>query len=387
MLYRTCFVAILLCSLCVKKISAQDLTAVIGAMPEEIAAYDGIIESRSEVNIGGIQFIEGRVKKRKVVFVVSGVGKVNAAMTCTILLKHFNPSRVLFTGVAGGISQDIGIGDIIIADSVVQHDFGTLKNDGAIEYWGAKNPIDQSINPVFFRADSLLLKTAKLLSSSIKLDPIVIHHSQRYPTIKNGIIATGDQFISSFQKKSELRKTLNAQAVEMEGGAVAQVCYQQKVPFLIIRSISDLAGNDAKVNFNAFVKTASKNAAIIVGRIIESLPDISYQQTNHYYKTELYFGQTYNGKTVTETQWQQFLSSYVTPKFPDGLTVINGYGQWYSDKQKSIIREKSKVVIIIHQGDPSFEASIQYIIGNYCRQFNQESVLRVDSKPEKVSFD
>jgi adenosylhomocysteine nucleosidase len=386
MLYKTCFVAIIVCSLFFQKISAQDLTAVIGAMPEEIAAYDGIIESRKEVNVGGIHFIKGNIKKRNVVFVVSGVGKVNAAMTCTILLQHFKPSRVLFTGVAGGISQDIHIGDIVIADSVVQHDFGTLTNDSSIKYWGAQNPIDQSRNPVFFKADSLLLRTAKLQSSNIILTPIVINQSSRFPAIKNGIIATGDQFISSLQKKLELKKTLNAQAVEMEGGAVAQVCYQQKVPFLIIRSISDLAGSDAEVNFNEFVKTASKNAAQFVQRIIESLPEANSHSSDEYFKTELYFGMNNQGKTITEQQWQQFLSDYITPRFPAGLTVIDSYGQWYSEKQKRIIRERSKVVVIFHQGDPDFEASIQYITGHYCKQFNQESVMRVDSKTEKVSF-
>ncbi|MCU7549978.1 5'-methylthioadenosine/adenosylhomocysteine nucleosidase [Chitinophagaceae bacterium LB-8] len=384
--YRNYFVAILLFSLFIQKVSAQDLTAVIGAMPQEIAAYDGMIENRHEVNVGGIQFIKGYIKKRNVVFVVSGIGKVNAAMTCTMLLQHFKPSRVLFTGVAGSIDQDIHIGDIVIADSVVQHDFGTLTDGNAFQYWGAQNPIDQSKNPVFFKADSLLLSTAKLQSASIMLEPIVIQQLSRAPVITNGIVATGDQFISSVQKKLELKKTLHAQAVEMEGGAVAQVCHQQKVPFLIIRSISDLAGSDAEVNFSQFLQIASKNAAKFVGCIIEALPKASHQQAKDYYKTELYFGMSYDGKTVTEQQWQQFLSRYITPKFPDGLTVIDGYGQWYSEKQKRIVRERSKVVVIYHQDDPGFETSIQFITGSYCKQFHQESVMRVDSKTEKVTF-
>jgi adenosylhomocysteine nucleosidase len=358
----------------------------MGAMPEEIGAYHGMMESKSEVHIGGIRFVKGHIKNRNVVFVASGVGKVNAAMTCTILLQHFKPSRVLFTGVAGGISQEIGIGDIVIADSVVQHDFGTLTDDNTFQYWGAHNPVDAVRNPVFFKPDTFLLRAAKLQSSNVRLDPININQVARVPAIKNGIIATGDQFIASVQKKLELKKVLNAQAVEMEGGAVAQVCHQQKVPFLIIRSISDLAGSDAEVNFNAFLKVASKNAARFVERIITSLPESCNKQAGDYYKTELYFGMDNNGKTISRAQWRKFLSGYITPKFPDGLTVIDGYGQWLSEPQKKIVREKSKVVVIYHQAEPGFEASVQYIIGHYCRLFNQESVMRVDSKMEQVSF-
>lgn len=366
--------------------AAQDLTAIMGAMPEEIAAYQQIIQNKKEINVHGIRFIKGNIKNRNVVLVGSGVGKVNAAMTSTLLLQHFQPDRVLFTGVAGGISQDMNIGDIVIADSLVQYDFGTMNKDNTISYWGAENPVNHTRNPVFIKSDAQLVTIAKSAAAHLKLAPIVIDHTNRLPEIKSGIIATGDLFLSSSQKKQEIYSALKAKAVEMEGGAVAQVCYQHQVPFLVIRSISDLADELADSSFTQFIGIASKNAMRLVQEIIELLPTSTPSPSCCFYKTELYFGLTSGGREISESQWSSFLNKYITPKFPDGLTVINSYGQWYSTKEQRIIKEKSKVVTLLHKEGPEFENALQYIIDHYRKQFHQESVLRADSKMEKVLF-
>jgi adenosylhomocysteine nucleosidase len=375
---------ILLFSFLCQRGIAQDLTAIMGAMPEEIAAYQQIIQNKNEINVQGIRFIKGNIKNRNVVLVGSGVGKVNAAMTSTLLLQHFQPDRVLFTGVAGGLSQDMNIGDIVIADSLVQYDFGTMNKDNTISYWGAENPIDHTRNPVFLKSDAQLVAIAKTASTHLQLAPIVINHTSRSPEVKSGIIATGDLFLSSPQKKQEIHKLLKAKAVEMEGGAVAQVCYQHQVPFLVIRSISDLADELADSSFNQFIGIASNNAMHLVQEIIELLPTNSKSPTCCFYKTELYFGLTSQGREISETQWSNFLNQFITPKFPEGLTVINSYGQWYSNKEHRIIREKSKVVTIIHKEGLEAENAINSIIDHYRKQFQQESVLRADSKMEKV---
>jgi adenosylhomocysteine nucleosidase len=383
---KTCFVWILFCSFCFQRSAAQKVSAIMGAMPEEIAALKEIIQDGREVVVGGIPFIKGRIKNRAVVLVQSGVGKVNAAMTCTLLLENFKPASVIFTGVAGGIDPAIHIGDIVIADSVVQHDFGTWNNDNTFVHWGAQNPIDGVRNPVFFTSDSVLRNLAQRQGEALTLEPIVLHQQTRTPVIRHGVIATGDQFISSSQKKAELNKTLHAQAVEMEGGAVAQVCYEHRVPFLIIRSISDLAEEEARESFAAFMKTAAKNAATVVAGILQMLPESKASQDSDFVKTEIYFGMESQGKLITEKQWQTFLDRYITPRFPDGFTVTNSYGQWFSTKTKKVVKEPSRVVVILHQKDGATEEAIIAITKAYQQQFKQEAVLRVDTKTERVSF-
>jgi adenosylhomocysteine nucleosidase len=138
-------------------------------------------------------------------------------------LQRFHPSRVLFTGVAGGIGHEVNIGDIIISDSVIQHDFGTLNRNDSIEYWAVANPISDQPNPVYYRADSSLISNAMRASASLQLAPVVIDGMRFVPKVKRGVIATGDLFISSASKKTQLYKQLHADAVEMEGAAVAQV--------------------------------------------------------------------------------------------------------------------------------------------------------------------
>lgn len=378
--------AIFIFSLFAQKNYSQQPIAIIGAMPEEISIYWNDIQNRKIDTIEGIKFVSGNLKNKYVVLVESGVGKVNSTMTCTVLIQHFKPSVILFTGVAGGLSNDLEIGDIIISDSVVQYDFGTLNDDNSITYWGAKNPIDNKRNPIFFKADPHLVTIAKTAAIHIQLDSIVISKVLRMPKIKTGIIATGDLFIASSKRKYQLNSTLGANAVEMEGGAIAQVCFEQHVPFLIIRSISDLANKNSEVNYEDFVKIASVNSAILSENIIQSLQQKTQEKTRgELYKTELYFGQTYNGKKITAGQWQLFLNNYITPKFPKGLTVVDGYGQWFSSRKNVIIKEPTKILVIIHRDSTPVEDSIERIIQAYCRIFNQESVLWTESKLNFVS--
>ncbi len=244
--------------------------AILGAFDEEIAILEGQLVNPKAHTIQGIQFLTGTLNEQNVVIARTGVGKVNAAMTATLVIEHFRPNRVIFTGVAGGLNPDLRIGDIVIAEKTAQHDLGRLES-AEIENFGVRNPINGKRNPVFFFADPGLLQTTETVLADIKLSPLQTPQGQRHPRIITGTVVTGDVFVASDAKKTNLHKNLGADAVEMEGAAVAQICWQHNVPCLVIRSLSDNAGANASEDFKKYYKIAARNSAALVTRIISRL--------------------------------------------------------------------------------------------------------------------
>ena len=225
---------------------------------------------RKEQNIEGIRCMIGEINEKQVVVARTGVGKVNAAMTTMLLIEHFRPSEVIFTGVAGGINPDLLLGDIVIAAKTAQHDLGRLTSSG-LKNRSAKNPIDGQRNPIFFPAGARLLKAAELASRRTTFQPFQVPQGERFPRITKGIVVTGDVFVASEAKRRTLREHLQADAVEMEGAAVAQICWQQRVPCLAVRSISDSANADARQDFKKYYKIAAQNSAALVVNIVKQL--------------------------------------------------------------------------------------------------------------------
>ena len=244
--------------------------AILGAFDEEVAILEGQLANPRAHTIEGIQFLTGTLNEQNVVIARTGVGKVNAAMTATLVIEHFQPNRVIFTGVAGGLNPDLQIGDIVIAQKTAQHDLGRLES-AKIENMGTKNPINGKRNPVFFPADPGLLQITETALEGIELNPFQTPQGQRHPRIIKGTVVTGDMFVAFDAKKVALHKNLGADAVEMEGAAVAQICWQQDVPCLVIRSLSDNAGANASEDFKKYYKIAARNSAALVTRIISQL--------------------------------------------------------------------------------------------------------------------
>jgi adenosylhomocysteine nucleosidase len=245
-------------------------TAILGAMGSEVNLLVAELEDAKDHEIEGIFFWEGRLRGRRVVVARTGVGKVNAAITATLLYVHFRPAEVLFTGIAGGLRPGLLPGDIVIAAKTVQHDFGTLTS-GRFHRRGARNPISPERNPVFLPADRRLLRAALAAAKTVKLDAIRMRKGARTPDIVEGTVATGDVFVASPAKKAELHRELGADAVEMEGAAVAQVCWQWRVPCLVIRSVSDLADDNALADARTFLRIAAANSAALVTEIVAGL--------------------------------------------------------------------------------------------------------------------
>ena len=251
-----------------QRYKAKPVTGLLGAFGAEVALVKQSISKPKTVVVDGITFTTGRIGKQRVVVAETGIGKVNAAMTTALMLDHFRPRRILFTGIAGGINPDLQPGDIVIASRTIHHDYQsiTFEQKPTIQ---TRNGVTGQPNPAYFPADSLMLLRAQTIARTVPFEPIPI--TTRPPTVVTGTVVTGDQFISSSQKVAQLRQEFGADATEMEGAAVAQVCYQIQVPLLVIRSLSDRADDNARRDMLSFYQTAARNSARLVLAIVEGL--------------------------------------------------------------------------------------------------------------------
>ncbi len=236
---------------------------VMGAMDEEIGLIKETMVIEKIDTISQRIFYMGKILNIPCICVKAGIGKVNAAITAEILIAKYKVDAIIFTGVAGGINPEIKIGDVVISRKVFHHDFGKITPDGFF-------PFDTT----GFLADSLLIEIAQEAASRIKFASIpenICKERNRYPRVILGDIATGDQFIADDKKRNWIEKTFAVECVEMEGAAVAQVCVINKVPFVIIRSLSDLANENADIDFEEFVKYSARNSSLIVKEMFNLL--------------------------------------------------------------------------------------------------------------------
>ncbi|MBW7992737.1 MAG: 5'-methylthioadenosine/adenosylhomocysteine nucleosidase [Planctomycetes bacterium] len=247
----------------VKEITREPVTAILGAFEQEIILLEDELTDAQEQIIEEIRFVSGQLRGKRVVIAYTGIGKVNAAMTTTLLIEHFKPDKVIFTGIAGAVNRQLQPGDIVIAEKTAHHDMGTVWPEGLF-HKGVKNRLTGWKNPVFFDGDEQLLKLAERASQQVELRSIRIISGQRSPKVVKGVVVTGDAFIASAEKCAELRKKLNADAVEMEGAAVAQLCFQRGIGYLVIRSISDNADEGAVLDKQTFYLLAAKNSSSLV---------------------------------------------------------------------------------------------------------------------------
>jgi adenosylhomocysteine nucleosidase len=223
--------------------------ALIG-ISSEIAPVEARLEGAVVTRIQGVVFTAGKIDGASVVTARSGAGKVNAAFAATLLVDHFMPSAVVFTGTAGAIDPELNPGDVVIGTAVGYHDFGDITSDGFVRS-ATRDASSGRLDPFFFPADAKLLAAARRATTSVKVSG----------RIREGRIVTGDAFVANPMRREDIRRELNASAVEMEGAAVAQVCARFGVPLIILRSITDHADGGAPDSYKQFVGVASRNAA------------------------------------------------------------------------------------------------------------------------------
>ncbi|MCU0353083.1 MAG: 5'-methylthioadenosine/adenosylhomocysteine nucleosidase [Cytophagales bacterium] len=260
------FAVVFLCF--VRVATGQSVTAILGAFDEEVRILQASLKDKKEETVNGVRFAIGTLNGRRVVVAETGVGKVNAAMTMALLLHVYKPAQVLFTGIAGGLNPDLQPGDIVIASRVAHHDFGTVLHNMQPSRQ-TRNPIDRELNPEYFPADSVLLLRAQQAARTARFDKLTL--TNQLPQVVVGTVVTGDVFVSSSEKVKQLRRDFGADATEMEGAAVAQVCWQLKTPCIVIRSLSDRADENARGDMMTFYKTAAKNSAALVTEILGRL--------------------------------------------------------------------------------------------------------------------
>lgn len=256
-----------------QRYKTRPVTGLLGAFGAEVALVKQSLKKPKDVVVDGIVFTTGRLGNQRVVVAETGIGKVNAAMTTALLLDHFRPRRVLFTGIAGGTNPDLQPGDIVIASRTAHHDYSSV-TDKNTPVRQTRDAITRQFNPLYFPADSNLLGLAQRVSSTVALEGIPLADggvSARPVRVITGTVVTGDVFVASSAKGVSLRTDFGADATEMEGAAVAQVCYQLRVPHLIIRSLSDRADAEAHIAYDRFYPTAARNSAKLVLAIVRKL--------------------------------------------------------------------------------------------------------------------
>jgi adenosylhomocysteine nucleosidase len=224
-------------------------------MPVEVRLLEEQLQDKHTETRLDVVFHVGILNGRAVALAASGIGKVNAAKAVTLLLDHFHPAEVVFTGVAGALNPGLAPGDIVIGEHTAQHDFGEVTPGGF-----RPQPVGPGL-PLLLPAPEFLVALAEAAARNAALDKVPTTQGERQPRVVRGTIVTGDVFVASPARTAELRATFKADAVEMEGAAVAQICQQQQVPCLVIRSVSDKADAAASADFERFVRVAATNSA------------------------------------------------------------------------------------------------------------------------------
>ncbi|WP_020003385.1 5'-methylthioadenosine/adenosylhomocysteine nucleosidase [Brachyspira innocens] len=230
--------------------------AIIGAMDSEITNFKGMIEDIEEIEIANIIYYKGVLCGKNVVLLKSGIGKVNAAIATTIAIERFNVEKIIFTGVAGSGNPDYDISDIVISKDLIEHDFDTSDLDG-----DELTVLVKGYDKNYYPADKSLIELAEKSAQKVITDNKIYIDT----------IATGDQFVGNNQKVKQIHNKFKAGAIEMEGAAVAHAALMYKVPFVVIRSLSDKADSDAVVDFPKFVVKSAQNSMKIVVEMLENM--------------------------------------------------------------------------------------------------------------------
>lgn len=230
--------------------------AIIGAMDYEIDNFKNMIENLEEIEIANITYYKGKLCGKDIVLLKSGIGKVNAAIATTIAIEKFNVEKIIFTGVAGSGNPDYDISDIVISKNLIEHDFDTSALDG-----DELTVLVKGYNDNYYPADNSLIEIAKTAAQKVITDNKVYVDT----------IATGDQFVGDNNKVKQIHNKFKAGAIEMEGASVAHAALMFKVPFVVIRSLSDKADSDAVTDFPKFVAKAAENSKKIVIEMLNNI--------------------------------------------------------------------------------------------------------------------
>jgi len=236
------------------------MIGIIGAMEDELSFLCKTMEKDITQKIGEFEFHTGKIDGKDVTVLRCGIGKVNAAVGCALLIQRFKPRYIINTGSAGGINPDLKVGDAIISTGLIYHDVDVT----AFNYEPGQLPGQ----PQIFPADEKLAKLAENAVDELKREN-TLPASFNY---RRGLIGSGDVFMHDPERIATMHRTFpDIAAVEMEGTAIAHCCRLFSIPVLVIRALSDIAGEESPMSFKEFLPIASVHSAQIVMRIINGL--------------------------------------------------------------------------------------------------------------------
>ncbi len=255
-------VAVLLAGLCmamacpVASFAEEEAShiGIIGAMEEEVAFLKENMDLEEVVSASGMDYYVGKIGETPAIIVQCGVGKVNAGICTQTLIREFNVSKVINTGVAGSLDDEIDIGDIVVSTDAVQYDFDVSIlgfEKGEIPYTGM----------YAFPADEDLQETAKA----------AIEEAAPEVSAFSGRVCSGDQFVYLTEQKDAIVDSFDGMCCEMESGAIAQVCYLNDVPYVILRAISDKPDGSEEIEYEVFKDEAAERSAKVVLKMVELL--------------------------------------------------------------------------------------------------------------------
>ena len=230
------------------------MLGIIGAMEEEVAKLIEVMEEVEVTNKAAMNFNKGKIDGKELVIVMSGIGKVNAAICTQILADEYNVDAIINTGIAGSLDSSIDIGDIVLSTDALQHDVD------AVAFGYPKGQIPR-MDRLSFEADDRLAGVAEECCGRVCPDVKVFR----------GRVVSGDQFIADSAVKESIISNFGGLCTEMEGAAIAQTAYLNNIPYLIIRAISDKADDSASVDYPAFERKAIDNSVKLLKEMIKSL--------------------------------------------------------------------------------------------------------------------
>jgi adenosylhomocysteine nucleosidase len=248
--------------------SSTGQTAIVAALHDELASVLALMPDEHKQTVAGRDFWVGHLHGREVVAVLSGIGKVAAATTATLLIERFGVQRIVFTGVAGGLGDGVRVGDVVVAESFLQHDMDASPIFPRHEmpgYGRSRFDTDRALTEQLVGAVAAVLNDAgHFLAGETRAV-----FGLQTPRLHRGLITSGDRFVSTASECAALQRELpDALAVEMEGAAFAQVCHDFGVPLAVVRTISDRADDAAHVDFPRFLReVASQYSGAILDRL------------------------------------------------------------------------------------------------------------------------
>ncbi len=232
------------------------MIGIIGAMEIEVKSLVSAMENPAKTETANLVFYSGMLKGKNVTVVQSGVGKVNAALCAQILCREFKCECVINTGIAGAMAEGLGIFDFVVSTAAVHHDVD-------VKIFGYEYGHVPGISVRDFPADEKLVDAVE---KAFTVSDVCKGHK-----LVKGLVASGDQFISSGEKKNFIKNTFNAACCEMEGASIAHACYLNNTPFVIVRCMSDMADDGATSTYSFNEETAAAESADVMLHILENL--------------------------------------------------------------------------------------------------------------------